>query len=227
MRCLVVEDNPKLAALLGRLLTEQAHTVDIVHCGMDAERKALEEEYDLIVLDLMLPDCDGRRLCADLRRRRVQTPVLMLTALSSTSDKVSGLDAGADEYLTKPFDIDEFVARVRALLRRAQPTESAMLKYGDVEMDLLKRTVRRNGHGVSLTTKEFALLEYLLRHPEHVLSKTQIGNHVWNLPLEDASNVVEVYVSRLRAKMDKGFDTPLIHTIIGAGYMLNVAQPQV
>jgi DNA-binding response OmpR family regulator len=183
----------------------------------------------VIILDLMLPDHDGVQLCRNLRRRRVSTPILMLTALSATDEKVAGLEAGADDYLTKPFDLDEFIARVRALLRRAQSSEGANLSFGGIEMDLVSRTVTREGKRIELTAKEFALLEYFMRNPERVLTRTNIGERVWDLLFQDESNVIEVFVSRLRRKIDRGFDKPLIHTVIGTGYTLsterNVCEP--
>ncbi len=221
MRFLVIEDNERLAGLVRQGLEEQGYTVDITTSGREGEEMAVRQPYDVIVLDLMLPDHDGVQLCRDLRRRKVATPVLMLTALSSTDDKVSGLEAGADDYLTKPFDLEELIARVRALMRRAQSTEGAKLRFGGIEMDLAGRKVTREGKRIDLTTKEFALLEYFMRNPERVLTRTNIGERVWDLLFEDESNVIEVYVSRLRSKIDKGFENRLIHTVVGTGYTLS------
>lgn len=221
MRILVIEDNERLAGLVAQGLEEQGYTVDKTSSGREGEELAVRQEYDVIVLDLMLPDHDGVQVCGELRRRGVSTPVLMLTALSSTANKVSGLDAGADDYLTKPFDFDELIARVRALLRRAQSTEGAKLSFGGIEMDLVARTVVRDGKKVQLTGKEFALLEYFMRNPERVLTRTNIGERVWDLLFQDESNVIEVYISRLRNKIDKGFEKPLIHTVVGTGYVLS------
>jgi DNA-binding response OmpR family regulator len=173
----------------------------------------------------MLPDHDGVQLCKNLRRHKIATPILMLTALSSTADKVTGLNAGADDYLTKPFETDEFIARLRALLRRAQAAEGATLRFEDIEMDLVKRSVHRAAKPIRLTSKEFALLEYFLRNPNRVLTRTNIGERVWSMLFEEESNVVEVYVSRLRRKIDKGFDKQLIHTVIGTGYVLSADDP--
>lgn len=225
MRFLVVEDNPRLAMQVRRILEEQSYEVLTTGSGRDAEDKATRESFDLIILDLMLPDYDGVQLCRNLRRRKIGTSILMLTALSSTEDKVEGLNAGADDYLVKPFEPDELLARVRALLRRAQPTEGATLSFHDLEMDLLKRTATRAGTAVDLTAKEFALLEYFLRNPERVLTRTNIAERVWGLLFEEESNVIEVYVSRLRRKIDKGFDKQLIHTVIGTGYVLSADRP--
>ena len=220
MRLLVIEDNPKMAALIRKGLTEQGYAVDVACSGQDGEFMAADEAYDAVVLDLMLPDQDGLLVCRNLRRRGVHTPILMLTALSTTQDKITGLDAGADDYLTKPFEFDELVARIRALLRRGQAREASTLKFEDIEMDLLKRTVTRAGEKVKLTAKEFALLEYFLRNPNRALSRTTIGEHVWDMNFDSDSNVIDVYVSMLRRKLDKGFDQRLIHTVIGTGYML-------
>jgi DNA-binding response OmpR family regulator len=230
MRLLVIEDNERLADLVKKGLEEQGYAVDTTASGREGEEMAAKGCYDVIILDLMLPDHDGVQLCRGLRRRKVSTPVLMLTALSSTDEKVAGLEAGADDYLTKPFDLEELIGRVRALLRRAQSTEGAKLRFGGIEMDLVGRTVTRDGKRVDLTTKEFALLEYFMRKPERVLTRTNIGERVWGLLFQDESNVIEVYVSRLRNKIDKGFDKPLIHTVIGTGYTLsterNVCVPE-
>jgi len=175
----------------------------------------------------MLPDYDGIQLCKNLRRHKIKTPILILTALSTTENKVDGLNAGADDYLTKPFEIEELLARLRALLRRPQDAESAVLRFEDVEMDLLKRSVTRAAKPIRLTAKEFALLEYFLRSPNRVLTKTLLGERVWDMLFDEESNVVEVYVSRLRRKMDKGFDKRLIHTVIGTGYMLSAEEPAI
>lgn len=221
MRFLVVEDNPHLAQQVRRMLEEQSYEATLVSLGRDAEELVARESFDLIVLDLMLPDYDGVQLCRNFRRRKIATPILMLTALSSTEDKVDGLNAGADDYLTKPFETDEFIARVRALLRRSQGGEGSILKVDDLEMNLLKRSVNRNGTRIELTAKEFALLEYLMRNPDRVLTRSNIGERVWGLLFEEESNVIEVYVSRLRRKVDRDFEKPLIHTVIGTGYMLS------
>jgi DNA-binding response OmpR family regulator len=221
MRFLVIEDNERLAGLVKKGLEEQSYTVDTTLLGREGEEMAAKECYDVIILDLMLPDHDGVQLCRNLRRRKISTPVLMLTALSSTEDKVAGLEAGADDYLAKPFDLEELIARVRALMRRAQSTEGAKLKFGGIELDLTKRIVTRDGKRLDLTTREFALLEYFMRNPERVLTRTNIGERVWDLLFHDESNVIEVCVSRLRKKIDKGFDEPLIHTVIGTGYTMS------
>ncbi|MEX0654733.1 MAG: response regulator transcription factor [Phycisphaeraceae bacterium] len=226
MRLLIIEDNPKMAVAIEKGLKEHGFSVDVSRSGHDGEELAAVEPYDVIVLDLLLPDHDGIRLCQNLRRRGVNTPVLIVTALSGTRDKVLGLDAGADDYLTKPFDFDEFVARVRALMRRASQDNVAHLEYEDLVMDLVKRQTERNGLPIELTRKEFALLEYFLRNPNRVLSRASIGEHVWDMNFDPYSNVIDVYVSMLRRKIDKPFERPLIHTIIGSGYYFGERAPE-
>jgi two-component system copper resistance phosphate regulon response regulator CusR len=225
MRFLVIEDNSKLADVIRKGLTEQAYGVDVAHSGLEGEDLAASKSYDGIILDLMLPDHDGVTLCRNLRRHGIATPILMLTALASTGDKVTGLEAGADDYLTKPFDLEELIARIRALLRRHQPAEGGRLRFSELEMDLVSRRVTRCGRPISLTAKEFALLEYFMRNPNRVLSRSAIGERVWDMAFEEESNVIEVYVSRVRSKIDKGFGKPLIHTIIGTGYVLSEDGP--
>lgn len=225
MRILVVEDNPKVAVAIQKGFAAQGYAVDIADRGYDAEETAAGTPYDAIVLDLMLPDRDGVDICKALRRRGIKTPILMLTALSGTQDKVNGLNAGADDYLPKPFEFDELLARVRALLRRGCATESSVLRFEELELDLVKRSAKRKGTTISLTTKEFALLEYFIRNSHRVLTRTQIGEHVWDMNFEPGSNVIDVYVSALRRKIDKGFDTPLIHTKIGSGYVMSAEPP--
>jgi DNA-binding response OmpR family regulator len=220
MRVLVVEDNPKLAAAVRRVLEEQGWAVDVSGEGHEAEELLAREPYDLVVLDLMLPDRDGVELCRSLRKRAIATPVLMLTSLSSTRHKVDGLDAGADDYLTKPFEFDELVARARALLRRGQATPADRLSYGDLELDLLRRSVQRQGTNVQLSAKEFALLEFLVRNAEQVHSRMTISQKVWDMRYEPTSNLVDVYICSLRKKIDRDFAPPLIHTVIGFGYRL-------
>lgn len=221
MRLLVIEDNERLAELVRKSLEEQGFVAVTTPSGREGEEKAASETFDGIILDLILPDLDGMQVCRELRQRRVSTPILMLSALSSTTDKVCGLEAGADDYLSKPFEFEELIARVRAMLRRSQSSESAKVAFGDVEMDLVLRKVTRAGRVVALTTKEFSLLEFFLRNPERVLTRTLIAERVWDLPAPDESNVIDVYVYRLRNKIDKGFDQPLIHTVVGSGYVMS------
>ncbi|HRX86030.1 MAG TPA: response regulator [Phycisphaerae bacterium] len=225
MRVLVIEDNPKMAAMIQQGLGEQGYNVDVAHRGHDGQDLAASGAHELIILDIMLPDMDGIDVCRNLRRIGLATPVLMLTALSETRDKILGLDSGADDYLTKPFEFDELLAHVRALLRRAQATESTRLTYHDLEMDLQKRTVTRQGERIALSNKEFMLLEYLLRNPERVLARMSIAERVWDLDLAEDSNVIDVCVSTLRKKVDKPFEPKLIHTVVGTGYVLSIAGP--
>jgi heavy metal response regulator len=225
MRVLVVEDNPKMSGFIRRGLAEQGYAVDVARSGHEGEDLAVEAPFDVIILDVMLPDQDGIQTVRNLRRRKVTTPVLMLTALSATPDRIAGLDAGADDYLPKPFEFEELLARIRALLRRGQAQEASRLAFDDLEMDLLTRKVTRAGVSIRLTTKEFALLEYFLRHPGRLLTRTAIGSHVWDMNFDSDSNVIDVYVSMLRRKMDKGYDRQLIHTVIGSGYMLSLEEP--
>ncbi len=229
MRVLVIEDNSKMSAAIARGLRDHGCTVDSCATGMEGEDVAASESFDAIVLDLMLPDADGVQVCRNLRRRRVSTPILMLTALSSTEDKVEGLDAGADDYLTKPFEFDELFARLRALTRRGTAATGRNLQFMDLELDLDRRVAVRQGQAIKLSNKEFGLLHYLMENPERVLSKVQIVEKVWDMNYEPESNVVEVYVSSLRKKVDKPFGEPLIHTVVGYGYRFGapdeVSQP--
>jgi len=200
---------------------QPAHPVEEALRNAAADRWGVEPER----IHVMLPEQDGIQTVKNLRRRKIATPVLMLTALSATPDRVAGLDAGADDYLGKPFEFDELLARIRALLRRGQAQEASKLTFDDIEMDLLSRKVVRAGQTIRLTTKEFSLLEYFLRHPNRLLTRTSIGEHVWDMNFDSDSNVIDVYVSMLRRKMDKGFNRRLIHTVIGSGYMLSLEEP--
>lgn len=222
MRVLIIEDNPKMAMAIQRGLTEHGYAADACHTGYEGEELAAIEPYDLVILDVMLPDRDGVDVCRNLRRREINKPVLMLTALSGTHDKVAGLDAGADDYLTKPFEFEELLARVRALLRRGEATEGRTLTCEDLELDLYTRMAKRGGEDYELSNKEFGLLEYLMRNPNRVLSRTQIAEKVWDMNFEPGSNVIDVYISSLRKKVDRGFERELIHTIKGAGYRFGV-----
>lgn len=222
MRVLMIEDNPKMAAAVQAGLKEHGFAVDVSNTGFEGEEMAATGSYDVILLDLMLPDRDGTDICRNLRRRKLSTPVIMLTALSRTEDKIGGLDAGADDYLTKPFEFDELVARMRAILRRGEATESRVLRCDDLELDLYTRTATRQNISVELSNKEYALLEYLMRNPNRVLSRAQIGEKVWDMNFESGSNVIDVYISALRKKIDRGFERELIHTIKGAGYRMGI-----
>ena len=221
MRLLVIEDNPKMAGFICQGLQELGYSVDVAATGREGESRAAEGGYDLVILDVMLPDVDGVEVCRNLRRREVKCLILMLTALSTTADKVTGLNAGADDYLTKPFEFDELIARVQALLRRGESREASLLRFDDVDMDLLSRKVTRGGAKLKLSNKEFALLEYFMRNPGKVLTRTAIAAHVWDMDLSMESNVIDVYVGLLRRKIDKDFEKKLIHTVVGVGYILS------
>lgn len=211
-----------MASAIQKGLQANGYAVDMSHSGFEGEDKAVLEPYDLIILDLMLPDRDGVDVCRNLRRRCVETPVIMLTALSGTDDKVAGLDAGADDYLTKPFEFEELLARVRAMLRRGEASEGRLLECDDLSLDLYTRMAKRGEHEFELSNKEFGLLEYLMRNPNRVLSRTQITEKVWDMNYEPGSNVIDVYISSLRKKIDRGFERELIHTIKGAGYRFGI-----
>jgi len=225
MKILVVEDEERVAHFIQKGLKEEGHAVDVSYDGADGEFLAEVNDYDLIILDLMLPKKNGIVVCRELRASGVATPVLMLTARDSVEDKVRGLDAGADDYLPKPFAFEELLARVRALLRRQSDSKSPILSIADLELDPISRRVSRDGKAIRLTTKEYALLEYLMRNPGKVLSRTLIGEHVWDMNFDPESNVIDVYVSHLRGKIDKGYDTPLLHTLRGQGYLLSDDSP--
>jgi heavy metal response regulator len=220
LRLLVVEDEPGIAAFLKQGLTEEGYAVDVVGDGEQAIAFALSAPYDAIILDILLPKKDGFQVCAELRRRSLRTPILMLTARGAVEDRVRGLDTGADDYLVKPFAFAELLARVRALLRRPAVALPTLLQVGDLTLDPVTRRVQRAGRPIELTPKEFSLLELLMRHPGQVLSRTQIAEHVWNYNFFHQSNVVDVYVRYLRRKIDDGFQHRLIHTVRGAGYKI-------
>jgi DNA-binding response OmpR family regulator len=222
MHILVVEDDQRLARLLQRVLVEERHAVDTAHSGERGLDLALSGGYDLIVLDLMLPDRDGVDVCRALRTEGIEAPVLMLTARGAVEDRVGGLNAGADDYLVKPFAMAELLARVNALLRRRDRTLDigTQLTVDGLTMDLLRREVSREGRGIELTPKEFALLEYLMRNPGLALSRTQIIDHVWRYDLDAVSNVVDIYIHYLRDKIDRGARRPLIKTVRGIGYKI-------
>lgn len=223
MRVLVAEDDPVIADFVAQGLREAGYAVDVASTGTDALRLTSGGGYDAAVIDVMLPGLDGLSLIEQLRAKKIQTPVLILSARHSVDDRVKGLQAGGDDYLTKPFAFAELLARLQALLRRAgATTEPTRLVVGDLSLDLLSRKVERAGRPIDLRPREFALLEYLMRHPGRVLSKTMILSHVWGYSFDPGTNVVDVLVSRLRDKIDEGFDKKLIHTVRGAGYVLKV-----
>ena len=224
MRVLVVEDEQRLARLLRRVLEEERYTVDEVHDGVEGEELARCGSYDAIVLDVMLPGRTGTAVCQNLRRDRVTTPILMLTARDTVQDRVNGLDAGADDYLTKPFAIAELLARLRALTRRrSAELQSPQLEFEDLTMDLVRHEVRRGGKLVELTPREYALLEYFLRHPGQVLTRTQLLENVWRYDAYLTSNAVDTYVHYLRDKIDRGHERKLLRTVRGVGYALRAS----
>jgi DNA-binding response OmpR family regulator len=222
MHILVVEDEERLARLLRRILTGERHTVDLAHDGISGRDLALSNNYDAIILDVMLPGIDGMEICRQMRAEQVTTPVLMLTARGAVEDRVTGLNVGADDYLVKPFVVKELVARVNALLRRRDRRfeMNSHLSVGDLTLDLVSHEARRAGRLIELTAKEYALLEYLMRHPNQVLSRDQIISSVWGYDTEALSNVVDIYIHFLRDKVDKGFSHSLIKTVRGLGYKI-------
>ena len=222
MRVLVVEDAPPMAEALAKGLREQGYAVDVARDGESALRQAELNDYDVIVLDVMLPRRDGFVVCRELRARGANVPVLMLTARDAVEDRVAGLDAGADDYLTKPFALRELFARVRALLRRHHEARPPQLTLADLTLDTALREARRGQRVIHLTTKEYALLEYLMLHVGEVVSRERISEHVWDESFDPFSNLIEVYIQRLRKKIDDGAPIKLIHTRRGAGYLLGI-----
>jgi DNA-binding response OmpR family regulator len=220
MYVLLVEDDPRISRVVERALLEAGHRVDPVHDGAEGLVRAETGAYDLLVLDVMLPEMDGLAVARQLRRKRARVPILMLTARDAVADRVTGLDAGADDYLTKPFALEELLARVRALGRRGGDEPDPVLRVGDLSLDEGRREVRRGDTTIELTAREFDLLAYLMRHAGRVLSKDQILDHVWGYDAGATSNVVEIYVHYLRDKVDRGFARPLIRTIRGVGYTI-------
>jgi two-component system, OmpR family, copper resistance phosphate regulon response regulator CusR len=223
MRILVVEDEPAAAAVLAKGLREHAYAVDVASDGPSALECAEISEYDLVILDVLLPGFDGLEVCRRLRAGGRSVPVLMLTARGGVDDRVEGLDAGADDYLPKPFHFAELLARVRALLRRGPALASAVVAIGDLAIDTRARRVERAGREIPLTTKEFALLDYLARHQDEVVGRDSIAEHVWDESFDPMSNLIEVYVQRLRRKVDDGHAQKLIRTRRGAGYVLSAS----
>jgi DNA-binding response OmpR family regulator len=224
MHILIVEDEQRLARLVARVLGEERHVVDIANDGDTGLDLALRGTYDLLILDLMLPGRSGLDICKQVRARKLQPAILMLTARGSIEDRVAGLRIGADDYLVKPFAMEELVARVDALLRRGRAiTDTQRLQVGDLTLDLLRREAQRDGRIIELTAKEFALLEYLMRHPGQVLTRTQIIDHVWRYDSDALSNVVDIYIHYLRDKIDRGSARPMIKTMRGVGYRIEAS----
>jgi heavy metal response regulator len=221
MRLLVVEDETKLARFIQQGLTEEGYAVDVATDGEMGLAMALDRVHDLIILDIQLPKLNGLQILQELRQVRVPTPVLLLTVRATIEDKVLGLDAGADDYLTKPFAFQELVARVRALLRRRAEAEPPVLQVGDLRLDPARRVVSRGEKRIDLTPREFALLDYFMRHPGRVLSRTMIAEHVWDYTFDTTTNVIDVYVNYLRKKIDTDDQPKLLHTVRGVGYVLS------
>ena len=221
MRILLVEDEPQIADFIARGLSENGYSVDIAQDGEEALDWPSAADFDIIILDVMLPSIDGIEVCRTLRGQGLRMPILMLTARDAVEDRVRGLDSGADDYLIKPFAFAELLARVRALSRREPALLGTKLEVGDLVMDTATRHVTRAGAELELTAKEFALLEYLMRHPNQVLSRTVIAEHIWNYDFDNVTNVIDVHVKNLRKKIDEGFEGKLIQTVRGAGYRLS------
>jgi DNA-binding response OmpR family regulator len=220
MRILVIEDNYRLNSSLQMNLAHEGYSVDAAYDGQEGQDIAELTPYDLIILDILLPKKDGLEVCRELRRRRIHTPILLLTARDSVDDRVQGLDCGADDYLVKPFAMRELLARLRALLRRNHPYTNGRLEMGDLIVDPVTHTVEREGRSIDLTPKEFALLEYFMYHPNQVVTRDMIEQHIWNYDFDGNSNVIDVYVRRLRRKIDYPFEVKLLTTIRGIGYQL-------
>ena len=220
MRILLVEDEKKIAGFIKRGLKENHYAVDVAFDGNEGLFLAETNTYDLIILDIMVPGKDGIAICRELRRKQNNVPVLMLTARDDIEDKVEGLNSGADDYLTKPFAFEEFLARVRVLLRRQSSQKTTKLKVADLELDLVTHKVNRSGKAIELTSTEFALLEFLMRHANQVVTRTMISEHVWNDDFDSFSNVINVYIKYLRDKIDLDFPHKLIYSIRGTGYTL-------
>jgi heavy metal response regulator len=223
VRILVVEDEKKVATFIKKGLEEENYAVDIAYDGEEGLSLAQMNEYDVILLDIMLPKLDGREVLRRIRGNGSSVPILILTAKDSVEDIVSGLDSGSDDYLTKPFSFAELVARIRALLRRRTGEKKDTLTAGDLSLSVSTRRARRGSREIELTAKEYALLEYFMRNPNRILTRTLISEHVWDYDFDPTTNVIDVYVNYLRKKIDRGFEKKLIHTIRGSGYMLKIS----
>ena len=220
MRILIIEDEKKIADFVKRGLKEEGYAPDVAHDGEEGHFLAKSNNYDLIILDLMLPKMDGITLCKKLRAERIATPIIMLTAKGTVKDKVTGLDSGADDYLAKPFAFEELLARIRALVRKKESKEATKLEVADLLLDLLTHKVSRAGREIQLTTKEYALLEYLMRNAGTIVTRTMISEHVWDADFDTFTNVIDVYINYLRNKIDAAFEKKLIQTIRGRGYII-------
>jgi len=220
MKILVIEDEKKVANFLQKGLKEEQFVVDVAYDGLEGEHLATTNDYDLILLDIMLPGKDGIEILKTLRQRQINIPVIMLTAKEMVEDKVEGFNAGCDDYISKPFSFEELLVRIRAVLRRGSGALSNVLTFADLTLDLISHKVIRDGREIELTAKEYTLLEYLVRNPNRVLTRTMIAEHVWDYNYDSFTNVIDVYINYLRNKVDRGFDTKLIHTVRGVGYVL-------
>jgi DNA-binding response OmpR family regulator len=225
MRVLLIEDDRRVADAIAKNLRAESFAVDIARDGESGEETAQINDYDVIVLDLMLPGQDGWATCKNLRRKALMTPILMLTALDDVGDKIRGLDSGADDYLTKPFHFGELLARIRSLVRRHSTVRSTEVERYGLRLDLNSHKAFRKGQEISLTAKEFALLELFMLNPERILSRREISEHLWDMNFDPKSNVIESFIRFLRQKIDRGFDRPLIHTVRGAGYLFSDSAP--
>ena len=221
MRVLLVEDELSISQFIRQGLSEAGYAIDVVADGRDGLDYVLSVDYDVLLVDIMLPRLNGLQLVEALRERSIKTPVLLLTARDEIDDRVKGLDAGADDYLTKPFAFPELLARIRALLRRPPLQIDTVLQVGDLELDTVRREIRRAGRLIDLSPREFTLLDYMMRHPRQVLTRTQIAEHVWNFDFVSDSNVVDVYIGYLRRKIDRGASIPLIQTVRGVGFRIS------
>jgi heavy metal response regulator len=220
MRVLIVEDEKKVAGFIKKGLEEETFAVDVAHDGEEGFHLGEQNQYDLIILDLMLPVMDGIEVLSELRKQKVTTPILLLTAKDAVEDKVLGLNKGADDYLTKPFAFSELLARVRVLLRRGKTETKTVLKVEDLSLDLVSHKVKRQDEEIELTGKEYSLLEYFMRNPGKVLTRTMIAEHVWDYNFDTFTNVIDVYVNHLRKKIDKNYSKKLLHTLRGVGYIM-------
>lgn len=222
MRILLVDDDRRLNGIIKRGLLEEAYAVDVAYDGEEGQYLAETNPYDLIILDIMMPKKDGIQVCRNLRLKDINTPIMMLTAKDSIEDRVKGLDAGADDYMVKPFAFNELLARLRALLRREGMFKTPELRIGELILNTLNRQVQRGQNTIDLTTKEYAILEYFMRHPNTVITRTMLEEHVWDYDFDSVSNLVDVYIRRLRRKIDLENEDSLIQTVRGAGYRLKV-----
>ncbi|HEV7231251.1 MAG TPA: response regulator transcription factor [Bacteroidia bacterium] len=221
MKILIVEDEPKLAQFIEKGLKEQNYQVDVAFDGETGKKLALHRNYDCIILDLILPQIGGLEVCKGIREENSAVPIIMLTALGSTEDKVTGLDSGADDYLTKPFKLNELLARIRALARRKnKPVDEVRLALSNLTLDSSTKSAQRDGKSIVLTSREYFLLEFLLKNQGRVVTRAEIAQNVWDISFDSGTNVVDVYVNYLRNKVDKGFSPKLIHTVFGMGYIM-------